>query len=152
MHLITRGNFYRLIGYMLLGIFWRPLIPNNLRVIFNVHTVYLHTYPCPVVTIGQVLCFVIRATTAGGSFQGDSCTQSTLNQPLTKHVGLDRRANSLLSHKATVCGSCNTCCWGYAVSHSVKCAHMPVSSCNCRTSPLFGDTLNHSMPGGTHLI
>ncbi len=59
------------------------------------HVVYLPIYPHPVVTTWQVLCLVIRATTAGGSYHGDSCAQSTLDQSLTKHVGLGGQENSL---------------------------------------------------------
>ncbi len=48
---------------MLLGLFCQPFLLNVLKVILNVHVVYLPT--CPLVTVGQGVCLGIRATTAG---------------------------------------------------------------------------------------
>ncbi len=79
---------------MLLGIFCQPLLLNVLKVILNVHAVYLPIYPCPVVSGRQSCCLVICVTTAGGSYQGDLCGQSTVNQSLTQHVGIGRQDNS----------------------------------------------------------
>ncbi len=64
-------------------------------VILSMHVMYLPTSPCLVVPTGKVLCLVTRTTTVGGSYQGDSCVLSTLNKPLTKHVGIGSQEISL---------------------------------------------------------
>ncbi len=63
---------------------------------------HLPIYPCPIVTVGHVPCSVIGATTEGCSYKGDSCTQSTLNQSVTKYVGIGRQDNSLLLAHCTL--------------------------------------------------
>ncbi len=58
-------------------------------VILSTHVMYLPTSPSPLL---------------GGSYQGDSCVLSTLNRPLTKHVGIGSQETSLnrVLHMANV--------------------------------------------------